>query len=454
MLYDFNLDVGLTVIWGGMFSGKTYLLNMIARRLLKRGDNVFLYRFTHKVPREEAISTPHDCVEDLGIEEVSPDHLNDLDISKFAKDPIFIVDEAQFMDMNSINTILNAIHHGVRFVVIGLDMDFQGNPWLVMALLAAYADEVIKLHAICEHCAGNAGYSYRLEGGENIVQEGSEDYIALCRNCYSKMVERFGYVKEPNEESYCDLLASELDARDAKKHSNFLWTPHPKIFIAKEDTRPESMAHEFGQLIILSGPIGVGKSTLGKALVEGGHATYYPEIIDAEQLDNFYLVLKQLQSGEVKESAIPLSFQFYMMARRFMIYQTAMRNCWAHGGLHVVDRSIWEDSIFESSLYNQGYINKCGHDAYNMHLSTMSKILLVPHKVLYLYAPPDVLLPRIRERGRKFECDITYDYLQSWEKSAEPYLENMAKMGSKVLRFDWSEFGSVEEILEQVKEIL
>lgn len=208
------------------------------------------------------------------------------------------------------------------------------------------------------------------------------------------------------------------------------------------------------KVIALSGGIASGKSTIGKDLERAfKDVKYYPEVFDTEKLNEFYLELGKLISGEKKESAIPLQFQFWMMAQRFKIYQEACRDVWFNGRFAIIDRSIWEDSIFCKSLYEQGFISKTGYEAYTMHLHTMSQLCLVPQIILYLDVDVDIELRRIKERRRPFEQGINKEYLVKWKEQAGVFLKDMERRGSEICIIDNTEFKDVNYVVNKLSEV-
>lgn len=70
------------------------------------------------------------------------------------------------------------------FIVCGLDMDSEGEPFGIMPQLMAIASEITKLHAVCEHCFVPANISYSLvEKKAQILVGGKDKYKALCWKC-------------------------------------------------------------------------------------------------------------------------------------------------------------------------------------------------------------------------------------------------------------------------------
>ncbi len=96
------------------------------------------------------------------------------------------IDEAQFFDDELPNVCKQLADKGVRVIVAGLDMDFQGKPFGPMPQLLASAEYVTKVHAICVDCGQLAYVSHRTVANENLVLLGETDnYKPLCRQCYN-----------------------------------------------------------------------------------------------------------------------------------------------------------------------------------------------------------------------------------------------------------------------------
>lgn len=101
---------------------------------------------------------------------------------------VVAVDEAQFFDWALAEVAEKLAIRGLRVIIAGLDMDFRGEPFGVMPLLMAQADELTKFNAICTVCAGPASRTQRLIDGRaagydepQVVVGASEMYEARCR---------------------------------------------------------------------------------------------------------------------------------------------------------------------------------------------------------------------------------------------------------------------------------
>ena len=104
------------------------------------------------------------------------------------------IDEAQFFDEGIVDVCNELANRGVRVIVAGLDMDYQGKPFGPMPELCAIADDVTKVHAICVKCGNLAYVSHRKVDSDQRVRLGeTTEYEPLCRECYQKAI------KEENE---------------------------------------------------------------------------------------------------------------------------------------------------------------------------------------------------------------------------------------------------------------
>ena len=98
------------------------------------------------------------------------------------------VDEIQFFDKFSINTLEYWADKGIRVICAGLDMDFRGQPFDIMEELLPRAEFVTKLTAVCTVCGCAATRSQRLIDGKpapydspTIMVGAKETYEARCR---------------------------------------------------------------------------------------------------------------------------------------------------------------------------------------------------------------------------------------------------------------------------------
>ena len=173
----------LEVICGPMFSGKT-------RELLKRvelakaeGWRVVVIKPSIDNRYSENKVVSHDKVEADAV--VVGESRRILEAVQHAE--MVAIDEVQFFDAGIVDLCQTLVNRGVKVVVSGLDLDSSGKPFGSMPELLVYADEVLKLQAVCSQTGEPARYTYRHSGGNNTVEVGEKDlYMPLSRNAFLK----------------------------------------------------------------------------------------------------------------------------------------------------------------------------------------------------------------------------------------------------------------------------
>jgi thymidine kinase len=173
----------IEVICGSMFSGKTEeLIRRLNRaRIAKQKVEIFKPRVDTRYDEISVVSHDANSIVSTPVETASQ-------ILLYAEEVDVVgIDEAQFFD-SDLNAVCNFLaNKGVRVIVAGLDMDFQGNPFGPIPSLMATAEYVTKVHAICMRCGNLAQYSHRTTADQNLVVLGEMDsYEPLCRKCFSE----------------------------------------------------------------------------------------------------------------------------------------------------------------------------------------------------------------------------------------------------------------------------
>jgi thymidine kinase len=171
----------IEVICGSMFSGKTEELIRRLKRAQIANQRIEIFKPSVDKRYHDTDVVSHDAHR-IRSTPVSASQ----NILLLAEDAEVIgIDEAQFFDAELPNVAETLASKGIRVIIAGLDMDFQGEPFGPVPALLAKADYITKLHAICMVCGNIANYSYRKTEEESKVLLGEKDkYEARCRKCY------------------------------------------------------------------------------------------------------------------------------------------------------------------------------------------------------------------------------------------------------------------------------
>ena len=173
----------IEVICGSMFSGKTEELIRRLRRaeFARQRVEIFKPSVDTRYHDEEVVSHDRTSIRSTPV----PSSSNLLLLA----DGIDVVgiDEAQFFDEALPGVCEQLAGSGVRVIVAGLDMDFQGRPFGPMPQLMAIAEFVTKVHAICMRCGELATFSHRTHQSTDLIHLGETDsYEPLCRACFER----------------------------------------------------------------------------------------------------------------------------------------------------------------------------------------------------------------------------------------------------------------------------
>lgn len=173
----------IEVICGSMFSGKTEELIRRLKRAQIANQRIEIFKPSVDTRYHETEVVSHDENRIRSTPVTASQN-----ILLLAEDAQVIgIDEAQFFDAELPNVAEVLASKGVRVIVAGLDMDFQGQPFGPVPALLAKADYITKLHAICVKCGNIANHSFRTSGeSEKFVLGEQNKYEPRCRTCFRK----------------------------------------------------------------------------------------------------------------------------------------------------------------------------------------------------------------------------------------------------------------------------
>ena len=152
-------------------------------------------------------------------------------------------------------------------------------------------------------------------------------------------------------------------------------------------------------MVVVAGNIGVGKTSLTERIGSRlGWRTGYESVADNPYLSDFYADMH----------AWAFHLQIFFLGHRAEQYLEAARDARSA----ILDRSIYEDfHIFARALHHMGNVSERDYMAYRRLFELVVESLPRPGLLIYLKAPVEVLMDRIRARARNMETGITTEYL-------------------------------------------
>lgn len=183
-----------------------------------------------------------------------------------------------------------------------------------------------------------------------------------------------------------------------------------------------------GRLVLVAGNIGAGKTSLTERIGERlGWRTTYESVADNPYLADFY--------ADMRKWAFHLQVFFLgHRAQQHLELAQSPRSA-------ISDRSIYEDLyIFSRASFQLGNITERDYHTYRRLFEMVVSRLPRPDLLLYIYAPVDTLMKRIRRRGREIERGITPEYLTLLESYYEDWIETFDLCPVLTIRSDDLDF--------------
>ncbi len=164
--------------------------------------------------------------------------------------------------------------------------------------------------------------------------------------------------------------------------------------------------------IAIAGNIGVGKSTLTGLLAQKLEwEPFYEAVEDNPYLADFYRDMRRWSFHS----------QIFFLSRRLRHHRALLD----HPNSVVQDRSVYEDAeVFARNLYRQNHMTERDYKSYRELYEVLTLFLPSPDLVVYLRASVPTLQNRIARRGRKFERDISSEYLEQLNELYEEWITN------------------------------
>ncbi|OLT53954.1 thymidine kinase [Cellulosimicrobium sp. CUA-896] len=178
------------VVCGPMFAGKTEELLRRVRRAQVAGRRVLVVGHVLDTRRGADVVSSHSGLSVPSRSVSGPDELEEV-VGRDGPWDLVAVDEAHFFGPRLVDAVQRLADAGAVVVVAGLDVTFDARPFEPLPSLAALAERVAKLTAVCAVCGEDAAFHLRTTAdppgaGDALVAAashvgGAEAYEARCR---------------------------------------------------------------------------------------------------------------------------------------------------------------------------------------------------------------------------------------------------------------------------------
>jgi deoxyadenosine/deoxycytidine kinase len=200
------------------------------------------------------------------------------------------------------------------------------------------------------------------------------------------------------------------------------------------------------RFVLVAGNIGCGKTSLTERIgARLGWHTAFESVADNPYLSEFYADMRQWS----------LHLQVFFLGHRAKQHLDLANSPQSA----IADRSIYEDAhIFARALHHMGNLSERDYRSYRAVFDLVVAGLPRPDLLLYLRAPVEVLLHRIRNRGREMERSISGEYLELLDGFYEEWMATFDLCPVLKIRTDDLDYvnqaGHLEIVVERIGERL
>ncbi|MBS2022475.1 MAG: deoxynucleoside kinase [Deltaproteobacteria bacterium] len=186
--------------------------------------------------------------------------------------------------------------------------------------------------------------------------------------------------------------------------------------------------------IVVEGPIGVGKTTLTKALARRFSARTVFEIVEENPfLANFYQ----------DKNKFAFQTQLFFLLSRFKQQQELFQQD-LFAQVTVSDYLFAKDRIFASITLDPNELS-----LYERIYEHLGPRVMKPDLVVYLQARQDILLGRIKKRAREFERKFDADYLAELSRTYNDFFHRYEETPLLIINTSDVDYSESEEALDE-----
>lgn len=235
--------------------------------------------------------------------------------------------------------------------------------------------------------------------------------------------------------------------------------------------------NENSKVIIVEGNVGVGKNAFAERLAKNFDFKVFnsvPDDVCFKMHDNNFDIrtldeclpercrtydLKKFLLDPHPEKGTVGRLQLDWFKHRFMVYARGLLHVLSTGQGVVIVRSAFGDEVMVEAFTKLGYVTRNFFNYYQDYRANSICELLKPHITIYLDAPINVLMDRIRQRNNPTEMKskiINEEYLQAIKWAFEHRFLDKMRTSGEVLEIDWSEVADdtdMEVIAEEMQHL-
>ncbi|MCK4236980.1 MAG: deoxynucleoside kinase [Candidatus Krumholzibacteria bacterium] len=187
--------------------------------------------------------------------------------------------------------------------------------------------------------------------------------------------------------------------------------------------------------IAVEGSIGAGKTTLSRLIAEASEARLFLEEIDDNPfIERFY----EDMQGYAFQAQI-----FFLLNRYRQQIEIAQQDLFDE--LLVADYLFAKDTIYAHAVLGDNELV-----LYNKLHALLEGKIVRPDLVIYLQANPEILLQRIRKRGRSFERSISEEYLSNLNEAFNHFFFHYDESPLLIVNTDRLDFMACRDHLDDL----